>query len=316
MHSRLALRRGVASALLSALFVSGTFLAFTVLQAALASSLPATGQFLFVVVGSWGSSFVWYAPVLLAVVFVVGRGVTRRTLVGGVALIYLGHLSLAVVQRLVTPMVPLTPRVAAEPLVQVSRFLGIAVAYWIAFGGGYEFITLEAPAHPLLAVLTDTEIAMDLDVGRAAVAASVAGLLAVTGAVVTAFVQDLLVQPAGAPFPVTVSAGGTPANEAPIEWVVETAFMLAVLFVTGPEPTLRGVLKGLAVVFGVGALVRIAPALLPPYRPVDLWDPAGPILVPLGDGVLLLGIALAVWLALRDGFDRFQIRHDDRSVPE
>lgn len=316
VESRLALPRGLASALLSALFVSGTFLAFTVAQASLADDLPAPGQFLLIVLGSWASSFAWYAPFLLAVVLVIGRGVTGRTLVGGGALIYLALLLLAVVQGLVTPMVSITPRVLAAPLPQVGGFLGIAAAYWIAYDGGYESLTTGAPSHPLLAVVTETEIAAELDVGRAVVAASIAGLLAVSGAVVTDFVQQLLVRPAGAPIPVTVSAGGIPVDEAPMEWVVETAFMLAVLFVTGPATTLRGVLKGVGVVFGVGALMRLTPALLPPSRPIELWEPSGPILAPLGDGVLLLGIALVVWLALRDGFDRIQSPSDERLVPE
>ena len=312
-------RREVAGALLAGLVVAGTFLAVTVIQAALAGDLPVLGQNLFVVLGSGGFSLAWYVPFLLAVVLVVGRGVTRRTLAGGVVLIYVTHLLIAIVQGLVTPVAyTLTPRVFAQPLPQVARFLGIAVAYWIAYDGGYESITsaLGYPSHPLFAVVSDDEVAPDLDVGRAVVAASIAGLIAVSGAVLAEFVQQLLVSPTGAPIPVSVSAGGISVHEAPIEWVLDTTFVLAVLFVTGPKTTPRAVLKGLGVVFGVGAAVRIAPAFLPPYRPVELWDPSGPILAPLGDGVLVFGIALAVWLALRGGIDRVRARNSERSAPE
>ncbi|WP_136717306.1 hypothetical protein [Halorientalis salina] len=311
------LRRELAGALLAGLFVSGVLLAFTLAQAAVAGDLPAIGRNLFVVLGSGVFSLAWYAPFFLAVVLVVGRGATRRTLAAGVALVYVAHLALAVVQGRFGPaFYTLTPRVLAEPLPQVARFLGIAVAYWIAYDGGYESITLEAPAHPLFAVVTDERLAPDLEVGRGVVAAALAGLIAVTGSLAAHAVQEALAGSARFAVPVAVSTAGIPVEQAPTEWVFDTTFVLAVLFVIGPKTTPRTVLKGLGVVFGVGAAVRVAPALLPPSRPLELWDPSGPLLAPIGDAVFLLGIALAVWFALRGGVERVRSRDSGRPAPE
>lgn len=311
-------RRALAAALLAGLVVSALFVAFNWTQALVTRDLPATGRLLLGILIGGVVSVAWYATFLLAVLLVVGRETNWRTLAGSVALVYVIDLLLAAVQGR-SPFVSFQRGVLAVPLPQVGRLIAIAAAYWLAYDGGYERIAaaLGHPSHPLFAIVTDDRLTTDLTVGRGVVAASLAALISVSGFVLAGTVQDLLTNASGAVVVfLTVPRVGIPLGRVPMEWLFEASLLLAVLLVTGPETAARDVLKGLAVVFVVGATARLAPALLPPFQHVALWTASGPILAPLADALLVVGIALAVWLALGSGIERVRSRHSENPLPE
>jgi len=74
------------------------------------------------------------------------------------------------------------------------------------------------------------------------------------------------------------------------------SFLLAVLFVTGPCLGRRAIAKAIIVVFAVQSALELAPMVRPPFEPVYLLATPGPIFTPLGDVVLLCGIATALWI--------------------
>ena len=252
-------------------------------------------------------------PFLLAVPIVVA-GPSRRAVAGGAVLVYgldiLSTVGLAFLDGFPAG-VELT--VLAVPLPEVARFLAVAAAVWLAYHGGYERLVAAAgnpDQHPLFAIVADRRIGPALPLQRALVAAALAALVGAGGLVVAGGVADLLrtvTRPglSGAA-PIVFSRVelwnvGIPPARLPVQLLFEASFLLAVLFVTGPRVGLEGLAKGVAAVFGVQSTVLLLPALVPPFRPVFIWDSPGPILTPLGDALLFLGVAVAVWLAVHDG---------------
>jgi hypothetical protein len=299
-------RRALAAAVLAGLAVAVLSTAVIWTQSLLTRELAASGTVLVGALADGAVSLVWYACFLLAVLFVVGGGANRRTLTNGAALVYAVDL-LPAVTRVAAGFGTLGPHVLVAPLPAVGRFVAIAVAYWLAHEGGYDRLrsALGTPTHPLFAVVSGTRVAPGLTVGRGVVAAALAGVVGVAATVGAGVLHDFLTGAAGAStIRVSFFTVGLPVEEAPTEWLFETALLLAVLIVVGAGARGRDLLTGLAVVFGVGAGVRLAPALLPPYGGVDLWAPSGPVMAPLADALLVLGIAAAVWLAFRGGLER------------
>jgi hypothetical protein len=89
---------------------------------------------------------------------------------------------------------------------------------------------------------------------------------------------------------------GIPLEHTPVRWLFEASFLLAVLFVTGPRLGRRAIAKAIIVVFAVQSALELAPMVRPPFEPVYLLATPGPIFTPLGDIVLLCGIATALWI--------------------
>ncbi|GAA0212456.1 hypothetical protein GCM10009000_029050 [Halobacterium noricense] len=258
-----------------------------------------------------------FAPFLLAVVGVVARP-TPRVVAGGVALVY-GVDLLATLGGALATGFPgsVGPAVLAVPLSTVASLLAIAVAVWLTYHGGYDRLAAAAEGadrHPLFAALPETRLGPELPVKRGLVAAGLGALVGASGLVAADGIVELLRTAtragAGSSISVTVSGAwvwnvGIPASQFPIEWLSEASFLLAVLFVTGRRTSVRDLGKGIAVILGVRFATVLVPALVAPGRPLDPWAPSGPALASLGDVFLLVGVAVAVRLALGgDGVDR------------
>jgi hypothetical protein len=251
-----------------------------------------------------------FVPFLLAVLLVVASP-SRRSVAGGAALVYVVDLSLTVGQALPNS-IPVGFVVLAVPLARVATFLAVATAVWLAFHGGYDRLASaagEADQHPLFATVADRRIGPALSLQRGLVAAGLAALVGAGGLVLAGGVADLFrtVARSGTGSAIVVFPRaqvwnvGIPPARLPREWLFEASFLLGVLFVTGPRLGSRDLLKGIAVVFGVQSTAALLPALVPPFRPVDLWAASGPLLSPLSDVVVLVGIAVAVRLAVHAG---------------
>lgn len=166
-----------------------------------------------------------------------------------------------------------------------------------------------------MANVADVHIGPDLTLKRGLVAAGLAAIIGAVGLVLAGGIGDILRAVArsgsGGSAIIVGTQGqawnvGVPLARLPSEWLFQASFLLGVLFVTGPQLRPRDLVKGIVVVFGVQSTVQLMPALIPPFRPVDLWSVSGPVLTPLGDAVLLFGIAVAVWLTFYDGLDGIQ----------
>ncbi|UIP00908.1 hypothetical protein Hbl1158_06000 [Halobaculum sp. CBA1158] len=261
----------------------------------------------------WLLSTASFVPFLAAVLLVVVAP-SRRTVAGGVAVVYVADLLLVVVRSVLSPLpVRSWLPVLAVPLTRVAAVLAVATAAWIAYHGGYDRVAsaLGNPdQHPLFAVVAGDRIGPDLTVRRGAAAAGLGAVVAAGGAVVAGLLGDLLaaVARAGATGSESIffTRGqfwnvGIPLSQLPAEWLFEASFLLGVLFVIGPRLRPRDLTKGVAVVLVVQSTAQLLPALLPPVRPVSLWSPTGPVLGPLVDAVVLAGVATAVWLAVHGG---------------
>lgn len=259
-----------------------------------------------------------FVPFLLAVLVVVA-GPSLRAVVGGAVLVYAFDLLLTVGRAILTDLpggIELT--VLAVPLVRVVTFLAVATAVWLAYHGGYERLVSaagNADHHPLFAIVADEQIGPALSLQRGLVVAGLAAIVSAGGLVLVGGIGDFLravarSETAGSTTIVfhqgqTLSVGISLA-QLPAQWLFEASFLLAVLFVTGPWLGVRDLLKGITVVFGVQSTVTLLPVLVPPFRPVELWDTSSPVLTPLGDAILLVGIAIAVWLAFHGGLETLQ----------
>lgn len=308
-------RRALAAAVLAGLAVAVLSTVVIWTQALLTREFALSGPLLAGFLADGTFSLVWYAAFLLAVLFVVDGGVNRRTLTNGAALVYAVDL-LPAVARAASGFGTLGPQVLVVPLPAVGRYFAIAAAYWLASEGGYDGLrsALGNPTHPLFEVVSDNRIAPGLPLGRAVVSAALAGAVAVAAAAGAGVLYDLLTPEAA--LQVSFARVGIPLEEAPRAWLFEAAWVLAVLLVAESRARARDLLTGLAVVFGVGVGVRLAPALLPPYGGVDLWAPSGPIMAPVADALLVVGVAVAVWLAFRGGIERLRSRGESVPAPE
>jgi hypothetical protein len=279
-------------------------------------SLDRAGAILPGVLAGWISATVVSVPFLLAVLVVVA-GPTRRSVAGGAVLVYAFDLLVTVGWTSLRGFPGgIELAVLAVPLARVVSLLAVATAVWLAYHGGYDRLVSaagNATRHPLFAVVADSRLGPALPLRRGLVAAGIAAIVGAAGLVVVGGIADLLgalarVGTAESSIAVFsrdwVRDVGIPAARLPVEWLFEASFLLAVLFVTGPRLRLRDLLKGLAVVFGVQSTVHLLPMLLPPFDPVYLLGSPGPVLTPLGDAILLSGVAAAVRL----GF------HGDRST--
>jgi hypothetical protein len=193
--------------------------------------------------------------------------------------------------------------------------LAVATAAWLAHHGGYERLVAavgEVPQHPLFAAVADERIGPGLTVQRGLVVAVLAGAVGAGGLVSAGWAADLLGAVAratggsGAPFFAGRWQMGIPPTRLPVEWLFEASFLLAVVLVTGPRLRARAVAAGVAVVVAVQSTVALLPMLVPPSEPVFLLAPSGPVLTPLGDVVVLLGIAVGVRVGLHDGGGRLR----------
>ncbi|WP_380678253.1 hypothetical protein [Salinigranum sp. GCM10025319] len=304
-------RRLLSAALLSSVLTAVAFVAFAWGRLLLTGDAPSGfGETLIGVSTGVALSTVAFVPFLLAVLLVVASP-SRRSVAGGAALVYAIDLSLTVGQALLNA-IPVGPVVLAVPLARVATFLAVATAVWLAFHGGYDRLVSaagNADQHPLFAVVADRRIGPALSLQRGLVAAGLAALVGAGGLVLAGGIADLLrtVVRSGTGSSVVVFPHarvwnvGIPLAHFPKEWPFEASFLLGVLFVTGPRLGLRDLLKGIAVVLGVQSTAELLPALLPPFRPVDLWTASGPLFSPVSDVLLLSGIAVAVWLAFHTG---------------
>jgi hypothetical protein len=309
-------RRLLDAALLAGTLVAVVFLALGWARLLVRGGVPArTAAFVRSVAVGWVLATASFVALLLAVLVVVAEPSGRRV-AGGAILVYGVDLLLTVGQTTLGGFPGgIRPTILAVPLARVVRFLAVATAVWLAYHGGYERLveaTGDADQHPLVAVVGNRRIGAGLSLQRGVVAAGLAALVGSGGLVLAGWIGDLLrsiaYPGAGASSAVfrqvRIWSVGIAPGHLPEEWLFEASFLLAVLFVTGPRVDHRNLLKGLAVVFGVQSTATLSPALLPPFRPVDLWGPSGPVLMPLGDALLLVGIATAVWLGFHGGMER------------
>lgn len=330
-------RRLVGAALLTGGLLAVAFVAFHMGRLLLAGSSPGTASETILGVLAGGTlSTAWFVPLVLAVLLVVA-GPSRRTVAGGAVLVYVVHLVLTVVRAVwtgalggVPGSVPggIDPVVLAVPLPIVATFLAVATAVWLAYGGGYERLvaaTGDADQHPLFAVVADERIGPSLSLQRGLVAAGVGALVGVGGLVLAGGIADLLqafarsgvAEPGTTQITRIPARGvGIPLTRLPVEWLLVASFLLAVLFVTGPRIWPRDVLRGIAVIFAVQSAVELLPALLSPDRPLELRAASGPILAPVGDAILLVALAVAVWLAFHGGLETLRNSAGSRPVPE
>jgi hypothetical protein len=287
-----------------------------------AETTVVTGRLLAGIISSSVFSAVWFVPFLLAVLVAVAEP-SRRAVAGGAALVYTADLVSSFVPTLVGPF-PLRATVLVAPLEEVVTFLGIVTAVWLAYHGGYERLTAPLPdsQHPLFAVVAGDRIGADLSLQRGVVVALLAAAVVAVGlvavGVVANFLRELFVTTAGRGSIVirgSVTNAGIPLEQAPRRLLFEAAFLLGVLFVTGPRTAPRDLLKGVAVVFGTWAAVTVLPALVPPVGPVAVWEGPGSLVAPLGDTLVLAAVTLAVWLAFHDGLDRLRGRTATAGMP-
>lgn len=315
LHDDLDGRRALRAALEAGALVAFAFVAFGWLRLSLTGGTPAGN-----LVGILGAgavqaavATVTFAPFLLAVVGVVARP-TPRVVAGGVALVYGVDLLVTLGTTLATGFPgSVGPAVLVVPLSTVVSLLAIAAAVWLAYHGGYDRLAAAAEGadrHPLFANLPGARLGPELSVKRGLVAAGLAALVGAGGMVAANWAVDLIRAAtragAGGSVSVTVSGPwvwnvGIPPAQFPAEWLSEASFLLAVLFVAGPRVAARDLGKGIAVIVGVQSAAVLVPALVAPVGPLDPWAPSGPILAPLGDVFLFVGVAVAVRLALHDG---------------
>jgi len=314
LHDDLDGRRALGAALGSGALVAFAFVAFGWLRLSMAGRAPSDPvAVLGAVVVQGVVSTVTFAPFLLAVVGVVARP-TPRVVAGGAALVYGVDLLATLGGTLVTGFPgSVGPAILAAPLSTVASLLAIAVAVWLAYHGGYDRVAAAAEGadrHPLFAALPEPRFAPELPVKQGFVAAGLGALVGAGGLVAANEIVELLrtVARAGAGPSVSVTVSGAwvwnvgiPPSQFPIEWLFEASFLLAVVFVTGPRVAARDLAKGVAVIVAVQSATRLVPALVPPARPLNPWEPSGPILTPVGDVFLFVGVAVAVRLALHDG---------------
>lgn len=268
-----------------------------------------------------------FVPFLLAVLVVVADP-SLRAVTGGAVLVYVCDLLVTVGRPFLTGSpggIELT--VLAVPLVRVVIFLAVATAVWLAYHGGYERLVSaagNADQHPLLAIVADERIGPSLSLQRGLVVAGLAAIVGAGGLVLVgeigAFLRAVARSETAGSTAVMFHQGqtvrvGISLAQLPTQWLFEASFLLAVLFVTGPRLGLPDLCKGIAVVFGVQSTVTLLPALLPPFRPVELWTASGPVLTPLGDVVLLCSVAVAVWLAFHGGLETLQHHIPGGTVP-
>lgn len=303
-------RRALAAALLAGLVVAVVFVAFNWVRILLTAGPPDDPE-LVLVRGVFGAvlSLAWHGPFLLAVVWVVSD-THWKSVTAGAVLVFALVLPLAGGRGVEVPFDP----ASTELLVSVARvvnFLAVATAVWIAYNGGFERLTepFEGVSHPLFALVADTPLGTDLDLQRGLLAVVLAGLVGAGGLVLVDGLHDLLLAAtAGRTTRILFAQPGIPLERLPVEFLAEASFLLAVLLVVGARTPVRGLSKGIVVVFGVQTPLHLVPALLAPARPVDLWAPQGPVLAPAGDALVLLGIAVAVWLAFRGGIETLRDR--------
>lgn len=310
---RAAVLAGVSTAILFVTFSWGRL--FLVGDSPEAAGRVLVGIVTGVIIATFG-----FAPFLLAVLAAVASP-NWRSVAGGALLVYVVDLSLLVGRSVLSGFSErLELVVLAVPLSRVVIVLAIAIAVWLAYHGGYERLAAAAGStdqHPIFALVADKRIGPTLSLQRGLVVAGLASLVGAGGLVVAGGIGGLLrtiarsrttggitiVAPQGAVWNV-----GIPLSQFPEQWLFEASFLLAVLFVTGPRLRVRDLLKGFAVVFGVQSTVKLVPVFLPPSRSLDLWAASGPVLTPLGDALLLFGIAVAVRLAFHGNpgtFGRF-----------
>ncbi|QZP36899.1 hypothetical protein [Halobaculum magnesiiphilum] len=312
LHDDLDARSALPAALGSAALVAFAFVAFGWLRLSSRSGTPAGDPvaILGALLIQAAVATVTFAPFLLAVVGVVARP-TPRVVAGGAALVYGVDLLVTVGTTLATGFPgSVGPLVLVVPLSTVVSLLAIAVAVWLAYHGGYERLAAAAEGadrHPLFANLPKKSLGPGLSVKRGLVAAGLAALVGAGGLVAANGLGDLLRAAtragAGGSVSVTVTGAwarnvGIPPSQFPVEWLSEASFLLAVLFVAGPRVAARDLGKGIAVIVGVQSATVLVPAFVASARPLDLWAPSGPLLAPLGDVFLFVGIAVAVRLAL------------------
>jgi len=317
-------RRFVGAALLGGMLIALAFVAISWTQLLVDGRVPTgTDRVALGIAGGWVMAALSQVPFLLAVLLVVATA-TPRTVAVGAFVVYVVNLLRTLVNALAVPA-PLELTVFAVPLSSVVNFLGVATAVWFAFHGGYERLAAavgDVDQHPLWANFAERRLGPGLSLQRGLVVAGLASFVAAAGFVLANAVGKFFRAVANADSArgttVEFSRGGVwnvgiPLAEFPTEWLFTASFLLAVLLVTGSRTAPRDVLKGLAVIYGVQSGVKLLPALVPPFQPVDLWSPSGVVMGPTADAMLFLGIAVAVWLAFHGGLER--VRAVARSKP-
>lgn len=313
------LRRQLSAALIAGGVTAVFFVTYSWGRLLMIDRLPAGAREIILgVMAGWVWAIAAFVPFLLAVLLVVA-GPTRRAVITGAVIVYVCGLLVTIGQLALTEFpVGLDLVVLAVPLVRVVIFLGVATAVWLAYHGGYERLRSavgDVDQHPLFASIADTNIGPALSIQRGLVVAGLAASIGAGGLVLTGGIGELLraVGRIGTTETISVTLSqdqiwriGIPPARFPVEWLFEASFLLAVLFVTGPQLRTRDVGKGIAIIFAVQSTVLLLPALVPPGRPVDLWAVSGPVLSPLGDTIILIGIAVAVWLLNYGGLGSLQ----------
>lgn len=304
------LRRQLSVAVIAGAVTAIVFVTFSWGRLLVMERLPeGAGGIIFGVLTEWIWAIATFTPFLLAVLLVVADS-SRRSVISGAIIVYVCGLLLTGSQLVLSNSpIGFDIVVLAVPLVRVVIFLAVATAVWLAYHGGYERLAAavgNVDQHPLFAAIADVEIGPALSLQRGLVVACLAAFVGAGGLVLTGGIGELLraveqMNTAGA-IGVTIPHDqvwrvGIQPERFPVEWLFEVSFLLAVLFITGPLLRARDFCKGVAVLFGVQSTVGLLPALVPPGRPVELWGASGPILSPLGDAMVLLGIAVAVWVS-------------------
>ncbi|MFC5367678.1 hypothetical protein [Salinirubrum litoreum] len=254
-------------------------------------------------------STVTTVPFLLALLVVVTTP-SRRVAAAGAGLVYAVDLVAVVAGRsLLSRGAGLDVAVLALPLPRAVTVLAVATAVWLAYHGGTErlhAVVGGVPPHPLFAQIADHRLGPGLTLQRGLLAAGVAGLVGAGGLVVAGGLYDLLTAVGGLGAPgspsITFSESGLrevgiSLARLPVRWLIEASVLLAVLFVAGPRCSPRDLLKGLGLLVAVRSAVILVPAFLPPFEPVFLLGPRGPLVAALPDVILLVGIAFAVRLS-------------------
>lgn len=319
LATSLDLRRQLAAALIAGGVTGVVFVTYSWGRLLLLERWPnETGEIILGILAGWIWAITAFVPFLLAILLVVASP-SLRTVIEGAAIVYVFGLLISVGQLILTESpFGLELVVLAVPLEQVVIFLAVAIAVVLAYHGGYDRLRSavgDVDQHPLFAPIASMNIGPALSIQRALIVAGLAALIGAGGLVLAGGIGELLraVARIGTTESITVTFPreqiwrvGIPPGRFPVEWLFEASFLLAVLFVAGPQLRVRDLGKGIAVIFGVQSTVGLLPALVPPGRPVDLWDISGPILPPLGDAIILFGIAVAIWLVKHGGLASFQ----------
>lgn len=298
------------AAILGSLLVGTVFSGFSVLLT-LTSGVPSTAgdtpPLLALFVANTAQHVLSYLPYLLAVLLTMARPM-RKALLNGVVLVYVGGILQMYLGTVLADWggtawsAEITGLTAVfVPLDTVVAYLAIAAAVWLAYHGGYERLRTAVSQHPLFGAVIKDEASSALTLRRGAIAAGLAALLGVVALVVNGALYD---QFSG---DVSFEGGwywtvGVPPTEAPLTWVSQASFLLAVLFVAGPRLTVRDVLKGVAAVVGVQTILRFL-VVLGPW--IAIQKTAA---VPrFGDVASFAAIAVCVWLAFHDGMERIPV---------